>query len=468
MPRRRKPKTETASEAPLTFTHSVKTQRFLVVEIDGDHKEIRNTIKAYARQCSHYINSFISEWYRRHYEAGTIDKLRQWEADGCTVRLRDLDLGFKCPVQAVYSNPGGLSLGQIANRDAPNLQAEVQSALKQVAEKLILKTKPVVGDKSAWAWMLVHRQRLPFSIGYHPIPFPPSAFFLEQVGEDWWVTVKMGAIPSARRSTRDSITYRFRIGTRGKRERWAPGFLRRIISGELRAMGSKIVVFDQYKLGFQLTYQAPSRVAPDLRPDIVAAFTPLAGQPSAHGQDVFRLIYGTEETATLKKSADGKARLRFVGRDGIQRSNRPGGHGGIIAGVRRRVNVPRYRKQANYCYTKGAKHGHGTTRAIQAWSERHARLWRDFTREYIEQTTRRAIDCCVARKAGRLIYYQPSGKRAERMLASRVGGASGSFDWFKIGQRLKQKGEAVGVKVEVRKNERRTKETTDQGEGDAA
>jgi hypothetical protein len=124
-----------------------------------------------------------------------------------------------------------------------------------------------------------------------------------------------------------------------------------------------------------------------------------------------------------------------------------GGNGAHIEHARRAIIRERRERKEHYRWSGSNQKGHGTQRADAVWTKLSSR-WKDFTKRYNSEVSRRIVSLAIQEGCGRIIYLQPRDGRRDSRLLSQIGNdgtAAMSWDYFQFGTMLASKCEEEGV-----------------------
>lgn len=406
---------------------AVRVAKFQVGDVEGGIETLRQW-RTIAESCRDIVNTIHNQWIVWHECNGSWELITEWLK---TVKAWHEYTGDKrrrgkkpkCPVECTPST-FTKALWQTLKGRFPTVHSRVMSLLIQDAIRK-LKSRPAAqGMLPAWMAILLGRESLPTSTRPWPIPFDiKNKPVFSQDGAKWQVSLRLDRdepLPGKKMAPA-SEPFQFALRTESRKAASERIKLERIVAGEYKFCGSKIMVRDR-KWFLLLCYQQP-------KSDPAEKLT---------GQAV--LTPGEDHPWTL--TIDG--REIWLGGDGRE-----------VAAVRRRVFRQRDTRKRNYRNAGSANKGHGRNRTLGPVF-RLTRRWKDFVKTHNHTITRRAVQICLEHKISTLVYEQPIGTLRDRLFLATSGKSpewpdANGWDWYGVGSQLGYKGQHEGISIVVKK-----------------
>ena len=121
---------------------------------------------------------------------------------------------------------------------------------------------------------------------------------------------------------------------------------------------------------------------------------------------------------------------------------------------RQQIEIERNSRRESYRWASSSQKGRGRKRAESCYVKLSDR-WKNKTKQYNHEVSRRVINECVERGFGKIVFYQPVGtKTVGQTYLANEGRAQGSkltWNWFQIANMLQEKASEYGIEVEVRR-----------------
>lgn len=381
------------------------------LEIVKPSQDQRDRWMARARDIQHMTNCIWRMWLTHHTAAGTEQELRA---------LLDApkDQKKKWP-KAVTSELSSTIYHALRER-WPHLHTRPLVLLQNVVLKKIATQKASRGKLPGWCAVLLDHQAIPSSTRPMPIPFDKAHCKLippENQGENFKLRFKLERDASGA-MVEDDVE----LITSGRAWYYAKPMYDLITGGKV-FKGSSLVFDDRKGKWFaHICYERVLDNKPEIDPNKVA---------------ILRL--GNLRPWLMR--LEGKT-LRSYWR------------GDAVPHLRRRLRLERVSRSDHYRHVGHNAKGHGRDR----WEKTKrvlSRQWVNFVKRANNQQGRIIADLLAKRGVGTLIYIQPTRPRFLSHAGTDLGAPAG-WEFYQLGERLKNNCNELGMKVIVRKqNERK-------------
>lgn len=460
---------------------AIRIAKFEIVGINGhgfksqEFKEAKSRWYELSEQCQRLFNSIWQRWEAWHVENETPAKLRvylaafrKWHAinkEYADSMNRWADAGKK-------KKPRG---AKPVKPDNPKPKCdlfcwtpEVQKAVYRYAADQVdgLNLRPLVlvmnkvqqgmqsrkaasGSLPGWMAILLGREGRPSATRPQAIPFDrANAKIIPPAEKDgnYQIEFRLDRIKTPGRKTAVSTVDRVELQCKGRKAAGQVALLKKVVDGQCEFKGSSLVYSKSNRKWFvHVSFELPMQERAKVDANVTAYLYPgpMKSLTSDWGSAPwFFFIHGVK---------DPKSRI--------------GGNGEYVGGVRQKLLTQRWHRQGNYRNAGSSNKGHGLNRAITPL-EKLSQKWKCFVKNANNLVTKYAIERCIEHGAGKIVFLQPQGNIKDSrflMLIGKIDGKDDStgWDWFQAGNFLEQKGQAVGIEVEVRKWGREDKEEND-------
>lgn len=410
----------------------MKTYKLEIVGFDDPAR--RGELYQLAEDCQQIVNRIWQLWECHHVIAGSREKiLKQLAADKS---WREIKRGER-PKWTIDCFPLVGGKNRRGNRRTLRNQIEteiaetfsqvhgrVRTLLVNITCKKISQRKSATGNIRGWIAILLNRESRPSSTHALPIPFDcaHSKVIPAALGENAILQIRL-----ARDERGRSAVEEFKLKTSGRASRYTKPIVR-MATGEWAYKGSSLFYDARKKKWFALLV---AEAAETSKSELIAG-----------------------RTAILRCGFSHPIQVRI---DGARVFLRDFGQGRAVAAVRRQLLTGRWGRQEGYRVAGSANKGHGRNRALGPVFLL-SRRWKDFVRRYNHTLTSRMVARCIAEKASRLIYFQPSSGRFLDT-AGKVSERSDStgWDYFQIKTMLEYKCQEAGIEFVCHAPERKSK-----------
>ena len=340
----------------------------------------------------------------------------------------ETDWQFSCQKQArrkngqpdsePVQNPPDLrnDLYHLVVKKFPCLSSHTVSLIWSAWASELTTRKSSRGSIKGWAAILLFSEQVPTFTKPLPIPIDKSSALKKAPivvdGENYFLNI---AIERDGKTIRDSC----QLMINKRKARSTKAIVKRIVSGEYDFRGSKLV-YQKGKWFVSIAYEMPEQEAVSLNKD-----------------SVIELIPAVKSTWILRKN--GKPWRAF-------------GRGVHVTRFRSAIQNERWTRQEHYRWAGSNAKGHGSKRAKAAFTKLSSR-WRNFTKNYNNEVTRKIVDKCIENKIGKIVFHQPKDGRRDNLFLAKSGKHEKSrmtWDWFQVGTMLKYKAAEYGIEVEIK------------------
>lgn len=414
----------------LPAKRSVRVARFEVAKIHGDAKATFARWFTLMQQCQRVYNVAMRTWLLWHVQNGSIETLKkhfaefeEWSKADPKTRGTKPKWGVKdwTPVlgKAVYA---------ACAKEVDGLNLRPLTLLLDVIRKKIGSLPSSKGSGRGWYRVLLGLQRLPAADDELPIPFDAKATEKNQGiiapakdGGNFRLKLRLDRVRrDGKVSTSTLDDFELRTKPRGGQTE----ILWKIKAGEYKFCGSQLL-YRGGKWFAGICYQRPTEEHSGLDASNVAVLSPGLTTP-------WRIRFRKERTD------------RWIV-----------GAGRHVSSVRNNLLTQRWSRQQNYRHAASSTKGHGRKRALVP-VEKFAQRWKDFVKTLNHTMTKRLVDKCLARKVGKIVYLQPTGRKRDTRFLATAGKIEGrrdstNWDWSQVASMLAAKCKHVGIELEIRK-----------------
>lgn len=380
------------------------------LEIVKPSQDQRDRWMACARDMQHMTNCIWRIWLTHHTAAGTEKELR-----ACLNAPKEEKRQWPKAVTNELSNKIYHAL-----RDRwPAMHTRPLVLLLNVVLKKIVAQKASRGKLPGWAAVLLDHQAIPSSTRPLPIPFDKCHSKLippEQQGGNFKLRFKL-----ERDASGEMVEDEVELITSGRAWYYAKPMYDLVTGGKV-FKGSSLVFDDRKGKWFaHVCYERVLTDKPAIDPDKVAV-----------------LACGRKLPWRIR--VDGKTLRSFW-------------RGDAVPHIRRQLRNERVSRSDHYRYVGHNAKGHGRNR----WEKKKrvlSRRWVNFVKRANNQQGREITRLVANRGVGTLIYIQPTRPRFLSHSGTEMGAPAG-WEFYQLGERLKNNCNELGIKVIVRKQRER-------------
>jgi hypothetical protein len=394
------------------------------IEIFGFAKERREGWKQLAIDCQRMTNRLWQIWLCHHANAGSADKLRahfeayrQWQLDKNGDKPQ---WPCKALEQPLTASADARSFYRILSAEFPNVNVRTRGLLTNAWQSRLSQRKAASGSLPGWVSILFANESLPSFTRPQPIPFDKDNAKLKKVGDDYICELRIERLADGK-----SVVEPCQLMLGKRKCQSVRAIVDKILAGEYAWKGSNLL-YDRGKWFAVISYEKPDAVR----------------EKKSYDED--KILYVRPGRSTRQDSGWRGSPWRIrIG----NRSFPFGGNGAHIEHARRAIIRERRERKEHYRWSGSNQKGHGTQRADAVWTKLSSR-WKDFTKRYNSEVSRRVIEFAKREGCGRIIYLQPRDSRRDSRLLSTLGndGTSAmSWDYFQFGTMLASKCEEEGI-----------------------
>lgn len=434
---------------------TIRCAKFEVYRIlDDENKEAYPLWFELQDQCRKITNTIWSYWFNYHIQNGSEEKIKNWlnkkkEWETYKTKLnvwnnkKKRDRGkkpekprgdSKIPFP-VLSVPKDLSkqIYHVISEGFPNVCARTRTLIQNQWNSSMKKNAINVPLK-IWIAILLGFERIPNSIRDLPIPFDvengpkknkQSMILISpnEGNENYVMQLRLYRIPPKSKVNGENKTHRFEIRSNGNKVRTEIQKLQRMLSGEYKLKGSKLLWNTSKKKWFvHLSYTLPPKEKVVLDDRKIATLIP-------HSQHPITL-----------KTPDGRTHW-LVGR------------GYPVAAIREKIFMTRRNRNNAYRNASVSSKGHGRKR-MGNWRWKFEKSWQEFVKRMNNYITTRAVRRCVEDGIGLLVYFQPEGEFSDSRFLSTSGkhedwNDQTTWGYYQIKKMLEDKCEEAGINFSV-------------------
>lgn len=401
------------------------TVRSTRIEIYKLAPERRDAWKQLAISCKQMTNRLWQIWLCHHANNDSANKLRKHFDD--YKRWQETKEGGKpewpCKVveEPLTKSSDDRSFYRIISREFPCVNARTRGLLTQAWQSRIGKRKAASGNLPGWVSILFANESLPSFARPQPIPFDHQNAKLIREGKNYYVELRIERLEESGKS----VVERCQLMLGKRKHLSVRAIVDKCLSGEYTWKGSNLL-FDRGKWYAVIAYEMPEKVREELDASKV-----LIVRPGKRFPWMVRIAGGS---------------FAF------------GGNGRHVEHARRAIDKERSQRKEHYRWSGHNQKSHGRGRAEAVWTKLSSR-WRDFTKRYNNEVSRRVINLAIRKGCGRIIYIQPKDSRRDNRFLSTVGASHKSqmtWDYFQFGTMLSSKCEEEGIAYGVAKKSAKT------------
>lgn len=394
------------------------------IEIFGLSKERREAWRDLAIACQRMQNRLWQIWLCHHANNGSAEKLRshfeayrQWQADKKGDKPQWPCKALEVPLTA---SADARSFYRILSAEFPGVNVRTRGLLTNAWQSRLSQRKSASGSLPGWVSILFANESLPSFTRPQPIPFDKDNAKLKKVGDDYICELRIERLADGK-----SVVEPCRLMLAKRKCRSVRAIVDKILSGEYAWKGSNLL-YDRGKWYAMISYE---------KPDGVRA-------KESYTED--KILYVRPGRMQKMDGAwrGSPWRIRIA-----DRSFSFGGNGAHVEHARRAIIRERRERKEHYRWSGSNQKGHGTQRAESVWTKLSSR-WKDFTKRYNSEVSRRIIELAKREGCGRIVYLQPRDSQRDSRLLSQIGNDSSSgmsWDYFQFGTMLASKCEEEGV-----------------------
>lgn len=407
------------------------------IEIFGFSKERRDAWKELAVACQRMTNRLWQIWLCHHANNESAEKLRahfetyrKWQE---TKEGDKPQWPCKALEPPLTASADSRSFYRILSAEFPNVNVRTRGLLTNAWQSRLNQRKAASGSLPGWVSILFANESLPSFTRPQPIPFDKDNAKLRKVGDDYICELRIERLADGK-----SVVEPCKLMLGKRKCRSVRATVDKILSGEYTLKGSNLL-FDRGKWFAVIAYEKPDRIR----------------EKSTY--DDTKILYIRPGRMTRQGGAWRGSPWRVrVG----NRSFPFGGNGSHVEHARRAIIRERRERKEHYRWSGSNQKGHGTGRAQAVWAKLSSR-WKDFTKRYNSEVSRRVIEIAQREGCGRIIYLQPRDSHRDSRLLSQVGNdgtAAMSWDYFQFGSMIASKCEEEGI--EYGKSKKKAKPKT--------
>ena len=396
------------------------------IEIFGFGKAsgLRDNWKQLSVDCQRMTNRLWQIWLVHHSVNGSADKLRThfdsyraWQEVDTKERGDKPEWPCKTLEEPLTKSSDARSFYRILSAEFPGVNGRTRGLLQNAWQSLLNKRKAASGNLPGWVSILFANESLPSFTKPQPIPFDKDNAKLRKEGGKYILELRVERLAGSGKSVVELCEL-----VLGKRKcQSVRATVDKILSGEFAWKGSSLV-FDRGKWFASIAYEMPVLVRPEL---------------------------DTEKVLFVRPGRLSPWRVSV----GLGGSWRYGGSGTNVEFARRAIQRERSSRKEHNRWGGDNQKGHGGQRARSLWVKLSSR-WKDFSKRYNNEVTRRIVGLAVSKGCGRIIYLQPTETRRDSRFLSTIGNDGRSamyWDYFQFGTMLASKCETEGVQYGVQK-----------------
>lgn len=383
------------------------------IEIFGLSPERKQEWLHISRQMQRIVNRMWQLWLVHHVQNDSSNKIRDYLDS--LAKWRETKQGDK-PKLDVQAIPKELSnqIYHSISTEFTDVHVRTRVLLQNKWNGKLTKRKAANGNLSGWMAILLANESLPSSTKPQPIEFdkcnsPKETTFSKDDDGKYWMTLAVERVMQSGKSVIDRVS----MVLNKRKTQSVRAIVDRILSGEYAYKGSSLS-YDRGKWFANISYEMPAKSdVPPLNPDREIYLVPGKKSPwivvIPHKQDKWRAF----------------------------------SHGQHVVRMRQVLQRERWSRQEHNRWGSSSTKGRGANRAKAVWTKLSSR-WKDFTKTYNNEVTRRVVDIAVRNGCGTIVYWQPKDLKRDNMFLAREGRDERSmmtWDWFQVGTQLKSKAE---------------------------
>jgi hypothetical protein len=396
------------------------------IEIYGFAKERQEAWKQLAIACQRMQNRLWQIWLCHHANKGSADKLRahfdayrQWQADK---QGEKPEWPCKAMEPPLTESADPASFYRILSAEFPGVNVRTRGLLTNAWQSRLSQRKSASGSLPGWVSILFANESLPSFTRPQPIPFDKQNAKLLKRGGDYICELRIERLEDGKGVVEPCVLML------GKRKcASVRTTVDRILAGQYAWKGSSLVYKPRLGKWFvQICYEQPDNIR------------------DTKSFDENKILYIRPGRSSKQDGAwlGSPWRVRIG-----NRSFGFGGNGAHVTSARRTIIRQRNERKQHTRWGGSNQKGHGSQRAF-AIETRLSSQWKDFTKRYNNEISRRIIDLAVREGCGRIIYLQPRDDRRDNRLLSTLGNdgwSAMSWDYFQFGTMLAAKCQEEGI-----------------------
>jgi len=426
----------------MSETKTVKIERIKVAGVEnGDFAEARQRWMHLADTMRRVTNDLRMLWFSEHFAASNHIAVRNWmRADTTWAQTPKGERGKRqyCPVRCWPAEIVKTVYAKLRHLH-PFVHTRCVTLALNTEQKSMKTAKAKRSAYPRWMKTLAGDGEFPSSSGPLPILFDKKNGRLNYREKEnfWTFRLYIDRLPSGNGKPAKSTEDVLRLKTGGRRLRKLRNTLELIAAGAWEFKGSRLA-YQRDGWYLLLCYQMPSQEKPQLDRDKTAYLSPAVDRP-------VHLWVDTKHIEVPRKQNTGGPLTLLVGGFPLYL----GRHGRDVEHLRRSLLVQRWARQESYRYASSARKGHGSKKAVEKLKKLSLR-WRDFVKGYNERLAADVVKQMVNSGTGRLVYFQPEGRRAERRFLATAGKVperrdSTGWDWFQLKTLLARRCQEAGI-----------------------
>ena len=402
------------------------------IEIFGFSKDRKDAWRELAISCQRMTNRLWQIWLCHHSNNDSAGKLRlhfdayrKWqetkETEGkCKKEGKKPEWPCKALEEPMTKSADARSFYRILSAEFPGVNVRTRGLLTNAWQSRLSQRKAANGSLPGWVSILFANESLPSFTRPQPIPFDKDNAKLRKDGDEYICELRIERLEDGK-----SVVEPCKLMLGKRKCRSVRATVDKILSGEYAWKGSNLL-YDRGKWFAVISYE---------KPDTVRA-------TESYSED--KILY-VRPGRMMKMDGAWRGnpwRLRIA-----NRSFAFGGNGAHVEHSRRAIIRERRERKEHYRWSGSNQKGHGTKRADAAWTKLSSR-WKDFTKRYNSEVSRRVIEVAKKEGCGRIVYLQPRDSRRDDRLLSMLGNdgdSAMSWDYFQFGTMLASKCEEEGI-----------------------
>lgn len=394
------------------------------IEIFGFAKERRDAWRELAISCQRMSNRLWQIWLCHHSNNDSAGKLRshfdaykKWQE---TKEGKKPEWPCKPLEPPLTASADPMSFYRILSAEFPNVNVRTRGLLTNAWQSKLNQRKSATGSLPGWVAILFANESLPSFTRPQPIPFDKDNAKLKKIGDKYFCELRIERLADGK-----SVVEPCELMLGKRKCRSVRATVDKILTGEYTWKGSNLV-YDRGKWFVSISYEMPNKVRTEKEAD-----------PD-------RILYVRPGRSRKQDDAwrGSPWRVRIADRSFAQ-----GGNGAHIEHARRSIIRERNERKEHYRWGGSNQKGHGTRRAEEVWTKLSSR-WKDFTKRYNNEVSRRIVELAIREKCGRIVYLQPKDSQRDNRLLSVLGNdnrSAMSWDYFQFGTMLASKCESEGI-----------------------
>lgn len=387
----------------------------------------RERWKELAVSCQEMTNTLWQVWLVHHRMNGSAGKLRNHFAEYSEWEKTKQGAKPEWPCKALEHpltlSSSKMSFYRILSSEFPQVNVRTRGLLTNAWQSRLTKRKAAKGNLPGWVSILFAKESMPSTTRPQPIPFDHDNAKLTKVDGRYLVELRIERLGDGK-----SVVEKCELMLRKRKAASLCAIMERILSGEFKWKGSSLIL-DNGKWYALICYDKPVAKRVTLDADKTLFVRPGRFNVEDRSKPEHR------KTGTPWRVKIGSWSSGF------------GGNGKHVEFARRSVQRERAERKEHYRWAGSNQKGSGRLRADAAWTKLSSR-WKDFTKRYNNEVTRRLIDLAIKNGCGRIVYLQPKDRQRDYRFLSRAGNIDDSpmtWDYFQFGTILASKCEEDGI-----------------------